>query len=260
VSQHRCVLASVNDGEAVKQPKLSPLFVGFGTSYDRNFAATGTLRIHLRFTVTCNRRLFGGWSHGSLSPEQCRGSFTGVSTHPCARESVFRLKLLSVNSPWLSEVRLCQNSSGHTMKVNPESPPEMASPMGKNLRKPALKRSPRRQGKGTEVPTFRTGKGQTSSSKTAAAASSIPTETRAPKKSFTKDALVKTDGVCGGVACIVGTRIPVWILELERRLGMTERQLLQRHPSITSDLLRDALRYADANPEEIERQIASNEG
>jgi len=71
---------------------------------------------------------------------------------------------------------------------------------------------------------------------------------------------VKTHGVCGGNARIAGTRIPVWILELERRLGMSDHQLLRRHPSINAGLLRDALRYADANPEEIERQIASNEG
>lgn len=30
-----------------------------------------------------------------------------------------------------------------------------------------------------------------------------------------------TPGVCGGSACIAGTRIPVWLLEQGRRLGMS---------------------------------------
>jgi uncharacterized protein (DUF433 family) len=178
----------------------------------------------------------------------------------CVRSDACRCQKPQTNLTRLSEARLCPIISGHTMKVNPESPPETASRMGKHLRKPSLKRSPRRQGKGTEVPKSANGRGRTSSSKAAAAPSSIPTETRAPKTRVTKETIVKTDGVCGGNACVAGTRIPVWILELERRLGMTERQLLQRHPSINADLLREALHYADANPEEIERQIASNEG
>lgn len=41
---------------------------------------------------------------------------------------------------------------------------------------------------------------------------------------------------------------------------MNEGRLLQRHPSINLESLRAAFRYADANPDEIERQIASNEG
>jgi uncharacterized protein (DUF433 family) len=32
----------------------------------------------------------------------------------------------------------------------------------------------------------------------------------------------RTPGVCGGDACIAGTRIPVWVLEGFRRLGWTE--------------------------------------
>jgi uncharacterized protein (DUF433 family) len=146
------------------------------------------------------------------------------------------------------------------MKLKSKSPPKTARRMGKNLRKPALKKSPRRRGKGADAPKFPTGSGRTSSSRTVAALPSIPTETSVPKKPETKDTIVKTHGVCGGNARIAGTRIPVWILELERRLGMSDHQLLRRHPSINAGLLRDALRYADANPEEIERQIASNEG
>jgi uncharacterized protein (DUF433 family) len=97
-------------------------------------------------------------------------------------------------------------------------------------------------------------------SKSKGAKSLLTVRRRASKLPVAKIQIKKIPGVCGGGACISGTRIPVWILELERRLGMNEEQLLQRHPSINLESLRAALRYADANPDEIERQIASNEG
>lgn len=36
----------------------------------------------------------------------------------------------------------------------------------------------------------------------------------------------KTLGVCGGDACISGTRIPIWVLVNARNLGISEAQLL----------------------------------
>ncbi|MDQ2711242.1 MAG: DUF433 domain-containing protein [Acidobacteriota bacterium] len=38
--------------------------------------------------------------------------------------------------------------------------------------------------------------------------------------------------VCGGEACIVRTRIPVWLLEQARRLGVSEQDLLSAYPSL----------------------------
>lgn len=106
------------------------------------------------------------------------------------------------------------------------------------------------------------GQSRTSSSKIAVTPSSTTADMGASNMPFSESLspIIKTQGVCGGDARIAGTRIPVWILELERRLGMNENQLLKRHPSINADLLREALRYADANPIEIEQQIANNEG
>ena len=34
-------------------------------------------------------------------------------------------------------------------------------------------------------------------------------------------------GVCGGEPCVVRTRIPVWVLEQARRLGVSESDLLR---------------------------------
>jgi uncharacterized protein (DUF433 family) len=54
--------------------------------------------------------------------------------------------------------------------------------------------------------------------------------------------------------------IPVWLLELERHHGRSEIQSIQRHPSLSLEMLRAAFDYAASNQAEIERQIASNEG
>ena len=40
----------------------------------------------------------------------------------------------------------------------------------------------------------------------------------------------RTPGVCGGDACIAGTRIPVWVLEGFRRLGWTDATILASYP------------------------------
>ncbi len=37
--------------------------------------------------------------------------------------------------------------------------------------------------------------------------------------------------VCGGVPCIVRTRIPVWVLEQAKRLGTNEADLLRCYPA-----------------------------
>jgi uncharacterized protein (DUF433 family) len=66
-------------------------------------------------------------------------------------------------------------------------------------------------------------------------------------------------GVCGGEACIVRTRIPVWLLEQARRLGTTEQELLAGYPSLRAEDLVNAWHYARAHPAEIEAQIQENE-
>lgn len=68
-----------------------------------------------------------------------------------------------------------------------------------------------------------------------------------------------TPGVCGGDPCIVGTRIPVWLLEQARRLGTSVSQLLRGYPSLQAEVLVDAWAYARAHREEIDRQIRENE-
>jgi uncharacterized protein (DUF433 family) len=68
----------------------------------------------------------------------------------------------------------------------------------------------------------------------------------------------KTPGVCGGEACVAGTRIAVWLLVEAQQLGIHEAQLLQDYPHITAADLVNAWAYADAHPEEIAIAISIN--
>ena len=68
----------------------------------------------------------------------------------------------------------------------------------------------------------------------------------------------KTPGVVGGDACIVRTRIPVWALENYRRLGWSEAQILENHPTLRVVDLVNTWAYVEAHREEIDRAIAEN--
>ncbi len=53
--------------------------------------------------------------------------------------------------------------------------------------------------------------------------------------------IAKTPGVCGGDACIAGTRIPVWVLVDYRRLGTSDSELLNN--SMQFREARDFIQY-----------------
>ena len=65
--------------------------------------------------------------------------------------------------------------------------------------------------------------------------------------------------VCGGAACIVRTRIPVWLLEQSRRLGTSEADLLRDYPMLTAQDLAIAWSYVRSHREEIVQAIEANE-
>jgi uncharacterized protein (DUF433 family) len=66
-------------------------------------------------------------------------------------------------------------------------------------------------------------------------------------------------GVCGGEPCIVRTRIPVWVLEQSRRLGISEAELLRSYPTLRAEDLTNAWAYVRAHRQEIDPQIRENE-
>jgi uncharacterized protein (DUF433 family) len=77
--------------------------------------------------------------------------------------------------------------------------------------------------------------------------------------SATTDRITKTPNICGGDACIRGHRIPVWVLDGYRRLGLSDARILEAYPSLTPSDLEAAWKYADAHPDEIDRAIQENE-
>ena len=69
----------------------------------------------------------------------------------------------------------------------------------------------------------------------------------------------KAANICGGDACIAGTRVPVWVLEQARRLGASEADLLADYPSLTAADLAAAWAYVVAHRDEVEAAIRANE-
>ncbi len=65
--------------------------------------------------------------------------------------------------------------------------------------------------------------------------------------------------VSGGEACIVRTRIPVWVLVQARRLGTSEVDLLRSYPALRAADLANAWAYYRAHRDEIEQAIVENE-
>lgn len=65
--------------------------------------------------------------------------------------------------------------------------------------------------------------------------------------------------VAGGSACIVHTRIPVWVLERHRQLGWPESRILDDFPALSAVDLVAAWSYAAALVDEIAGEIRQNE-
>jgi uncharacterized protein (DUF433 family) len=79
-----------------------------------------------------------------------------------------------------------------------------------------------------------------------------------PSKITLGRGIEKTPDVCGGSACITGTRITVWGLVESRRLGYSEADLLTSYPSLCATDIANAWAYAEAFPDEIETEIREN--
>ncbi|MEK6408166.1 MAG: DUF433 domain-containing protein [Acidobacteriota bacterium] len=65
--------------------------------------------------------------------------------------------------------------------------------------------------------------------------------------------------ICGGEPCIIRTRIPVWVLEQARRLGVSEADLLHSYPTLRAEDLANAWAYVRAHRDEIDEQTRENE-
>lgn len=81
----------------------------------------------------------------------------------------------------------------------------------------------------------------------------------APDLARASSAIDRTAGVMGGDACVAGTRIPVWLLESNRRQGWTEARILDNYPSLRAADLVAAWAYCDAHRDEIEQALREQE-
>ena len=70
--------------------------------------------------------------------------------------------------------------------------------------------------------------------------------------------IMRTPGVAGGDACIRSTRIPVWVLEEERRAGASAEAILRSHPGLTAQDLANAWAYSNSHRQEIDLAISEN--
>jgi uncharacterized protein (DUF433 family) len=79
--------------------------------------------------------------------------------------------------------------------------------------------------------------------------------------SFNSDfpGIEKTPGVCGGVACIIRTRIPVRTLVAYKLMGLTDDMILENYPTLRHQDLSNAWAYYLAYKEEIDEEIQENE-
>jgi uncharacterized protein (DUF433 family) len=68
----------------------------------------------------------------------------------------------------------------------------------------------------------------------------------------------KTPNVCGGSACVIRTRIPVWSIVEYMLMGIGKEKLLRNFPTLRVQDLANAWAYYDANKEEIDTEIAEN--
>jgi uncharacterized protein (DUF433 family) len=69
----------------------------------------------------------------------------------------------------------------------------------------------------------------------------------------------KTNGVCGGRACIIRTRIPVWTLVEIQKMGLSDAEILTHYPHLRQQDLNNAWSYYKANPKEIDSDIQEND-
>jgi uncharacterized protein (DUF433 family) len=71
--------------------------------------------------------------------------------------------------------------------------------------------------------------------------------------------ITKTANICGGDACIAGTRIPVWVLVGYRQQGTSDSDLLAAYATLSAIDLANAWVYAETHPDEIAAALQDNE-
>ncbi len=68
----------------------------------------------------------------------------------------------------------------------------------------------------------------------------------------------KNVGICGGSACIIRTRIPVWSVIEYIQMGVGKERILRNFPTLRAQDLANAWAFYDANKSEIDLEIIEN--
>ena len=71
--------------------------------------------------------------------------------------------------------------------------------------------------------------------------------------------IAHTAGISGGEACLLRTRIPVWVLVQARLLGSSESEIPGAYSSLRATGPSNAWACYDVHKAEIDRQITGNE-
>jgi uncharacterized protein (DUF433 family) len=71
--------------------------------------------------------------------------------------------------------------------------------------------------------------------------------------------IVKIPGVCGGRAVVAGTRMPVWGLEVARRAGKSDAEILKMYPAVVQSDLVAAWKWVKRHTAEIDSDIKENQ-
>jgi uncharacterized protein (DUF433 family) len=71
--------------------------------------------------------------------------------------------------------------------------------------------------------------------------------------------ITRTPGVCGGKACVAGTRIRVMDILLWHEQGATVDEIAGHYPSLSLSDIHTALAYYHDHPEEIRDDIRRND-
>lgn len=67
------------------------------------------------------------------------------------------------------------------------------------------------------------------------------------------------EGVVGGNACIVRTRIPVWLLVQARKNGTTDAEILTAYPNLRAEDITNAWNYYYSHRKAIDAELLENE-
>lgn len=69
----------------------------------------------------------------------------------------------------------------------------------------------------------------------------------------------RREGVLSGSACVVRTRIPVWLLVQARKSGTSDAAILGAYPSLRAEDIANAWNYYYSHRQEIDKAILENE-